>query len=674
MPVYPEYLEVRKEKRDMSVFHGRKKIFRAGSPKKQEIVRGIFTGNTRGFGFVVPEEGSDSTEDIFIPSACVGEALHKDRVEVLVLPDHGGRRREGVIRKVLERGMKEVVGTYHRRKNASFVRCDDLRFSSDILIERAKSAGAQPGDKVVVRIGHYGGKGKLPSGEILEVLGSAKEAGTDILAIARAMDLPMEFSDRVLMQAERIPEEVLPHELYDREDLREWQIVTIDGPDAKDLDDAVSLFLDRDDYMLGVHIADVAHYVKESSAIDREAQKRGTSVYLADRVIPMLPERLSNGICSLNAGEDRLALTVLMRISPEGRVLSHRIFKSVIRVGERMSYPAVRAILEEEPEDLMDRYSDYLPMLWRMHDLSKRLRQLRRQRGAIDFNFPEAKIRLDAGGVPVEVAAESSNCATELIEDFMLTCNETVAEAFYRADIPFLYRVHGEPDPDKIENVLGMMREQGIPVTKLRQKITPKEIQKAQKNLRDHPAEEMLSRLLLRAMQQAHYSPACEGHFGLAAKYYTHFTSPIRRYPDLQIHRIIHEHLSGNLDGRKLQHYASILPDVAEICSRTERRAAEVERETENLKKAQYMQKHIGETYMGVISSVTSWGVYVELPNTVEGLVRAISLRDDYYSFNEEKMALVGRLSGRILRLGDKVRVRVLAADLESRTVEFQLE
>ena len=658
----------------MSGFHGRRKIIRSRTSGKAETLRGVFIGNARGFGFVVPEEGSEIEEDVFIPSSCVGDALHKDKVEILLLPDFGGRRREGVVRKIVERGMREIVGTYHRRKSISYVRCDDLRFSSDILIDRARSAGAQPGDKVVVRIEHYGSKGKLPTGEVLEVLGSEKDAGTDILAIARAMELPMEFSDRVLGQAGRIPGQVLEHELYGREDLRNWQIVTIDGPDAKDLDDAVSLFPDGDDYILGVHIADVSHYVQESSALDREALKRGTSVYLADRVIPMLPEQLSNGICSLNAGEERLTISVLMRFSPEGKLLSSRIFESVIRVGERLSYPVVRAILEEEPEDLMERYSDYLPMLWRMHDLSKRLRQLRRQRGAIDFDFPEAKIYLDAKGIPVDVLAESSNCATELIEEFMLAANETVAETFYKADIPFLYRVHGEPDPDKIEKVLAMMRDQGVPVTKQRQKITPKEIQKALKSLRDHPAEEMLSRLLLRAMQQAHYSAVCEGHFGLASKYYTHFTSPIRRYPDLQIHRIIHEHLSGTLDGRKLQHYASILPDVAESCSRTERTAAEVERETENLKKAQYMLGHIGETFAGVISSVTSWGAYVELPNTVEGLVRAISLRDDYYNFEEEKMALVGRLSGRTLRLGDKVRVRMLSADLESRTIEFQLE
>lgn len=657
----------------MSGFHGRRKII-CSRAMKNETLCGTFVGNARGFGFVVPEEGSEIKEDVFIPSSCVGDALHKDRVEILILPDHGSRRREGVVRKVLERGMKEIVGTYHRRKNLMFVRCDDLRFSSDILIDRARSAGAQPGDKVVVRIENYGGKGQLPRGEVLEVLGSAEEAGTDILSIARAMELPMEFSDRVLGQAERIPETVQPHELYGREDLRDWQIVTIDGPDAKDLDDAVSLFPDGDDYILGVHIADVSHYVLESSALDREALKRGTSVYLADRVIPMLPERLSNGICSLNAGVDRLTLSVVMRFSPEGKMISSRIFESVIRVSERLSYPVVRAVLEEEPEDLMDRYSDYLPMLWRMHDLSKRLRQLRRQRGAIDFDFPEAKIYLDAKGIPTDVIAEHSNCATELIEEFMLAANETVAETFERADIPFLYRVHGEPDPEKIEKVLGMMHDQGVPVTKLRQKITPKEIQKALKSLRGHPAEEMLSRLLLRAMQQARYSPACEGHFGLAAKYYTHFTSPIRRYPDLQIHRIIHEHLSKTLDGRKLQHYASILPDVAEMCSRTERTAAEAERETENLKKAQYMLGHIGETFAGVISSVTSWGAYVELQNTVEGLVRAISLRDDYYSFDEEKMALVGRLSGRTLRLGDKVRVRMQSADLESRTIEFQLE
>ena len=659
----------------MHTFH-RKRITnsRARKGAKTETLQGVFTGNPRGFGFVTPDEGSVLEEDVFIPSSCVGEALHKDRVEIMLLPDQGGRRREGVVRKIIERGLPVIVGTYRRHRSASFVQCDDLRFAKEVIVERSKAAGAQPGDKVVVRIESYGTKGSLPTGEITEILGSEEEAGTDILAIARAMELPMTFSDRVLGQAERIPDHVLPHELFGREDFRGWQMVTIDGPDAKDLDDAVSLYMEGENYVLGVHIADVAHYVPESSALDREALHRGTSVYLADRVIPMLPEKLSNGICSLNAGEDRLALSVLMKIAPDGRIFAHKIVKSVIRVDERMSYPDVRALLEEEPLKLSARYAEHLPMLRQMYELSKRLRQQRRRRGAIDFDFPEAKIRLDANGVPVEVVAERSNCATELIEDFMLACNETVAEAFEKADVPFLYRVHGEPDPEKIERVISMMHAQDAVITKHKQKITPKEIQKALKGLEDHPAEEMLSRLLLRAMQQARYSPVCEGHFGLAAKYYTHFTSPIRRYPDLQIHRIIHDSLEGTLDGRKMQHYADILPDVAESCSRTERMAAEVERETENLKKAEYMLTHVGETFAGVITSVTSWGAYVELPNTVEGLVRAITLRDDYYSFDERKMALVGRLSGRMLRMGDKVRVRMMDADLQSRTIEFQLE
>lgn len=662
----------------MSVFHRRQfhgaRGIRARGGGKGETFVGIFTGNARGFGFVTPEAGSEVAEDVFIPSSCVGDALHRDKVEVLLLQDHGGRRREGVVRKVLERGMSEIVGTYERRRGVSYVRCDDLRFSREVIVERAKSAGAQPGDKVVVRIESYGGKASLPLGEVVEILGSEDEAGTDILSIARAMDLPMVFSERVLGQAERVPKEVLPHELYGREDFRNWQIITIDGPDAKDLDDAVSLFIEDDKYLLGVHIADVAHYVQESSALDREAYKRGTSVYLADRVIPMLPEKLSNGICSLNAGEDRLTLSVLMDISPDGKVVGHRICQSVIRVSERMTYPDVRALLEEAPEELVERYRSLLPMLREMHTLSRMLRERRRQRGAIDFDFPEAEIRLDEDGVPVELTARRSNCATELIEEFMLTCNETVAEEFATAELPFLYRVHGEPDPDKIERIISLMRAQEAEITKRRQRISPKEVQKALKGLRDHPGEQMFGRLLLRAMQQARYSPLCEGHFGLAAKYYTHFTSPIRRYPDLQIHRIIHDRLAGTLDGRKCQHYASILPEVAELCSRTERRAVEVERETESLKKAEYMLAHMGETFVGVISSVTSYGAYVELPNTVEGLVRAISLRDDYYSFDEEKMALVGRLSGRMLRMGDKVRVRMYAADLQARTVEFLLE
>ena len=496
----------------------------------------------------------------------------------------------------------------------------------------------------------------------------------DIQAVVDAYQIPEEFPARVITQAEKCPEEVIPNDYNGRLDLKSWQMVTIDGEDAKDLDDAVSVTKAGDTWTLGVHIADVSNYVQENSALDREALKRGTSVYLPDRVIPMLPKRLSNGICSLNEGQERLALSCIMTINEKGRVIGHQIAETVIRVDRRMTYTAVNAILPE-PEahpELLEEYHELVPMFRQMQELSALIRSCRKERGAIDFEFPESKVILDAEGTPVEIRPYPSNVATRMIEDFMLMANETVAEEYCTREIPFLYRTHDKPDGDRMEATLTLIREQGIKVEKRSHEITPGEVQKILTSIEGTPEEPLISRLLLRSMARAIYTPECSGHFGLAASYYCHFTSPIRRYPDLQIHRIIKDDLRGRLDkGGRIGKYSSILQHVAEQSSAMEQRAAEAEREAVKLKKAEYMLEHVGEEYDGVISGVTGWGFYVELQNTVEGLVHIMTLKDDYYNFDEENYRLVGEQHGRVFRLGEPVRVRVRNAEPANRTIDF---
>lgn len=496
----------------------------------------------------------------------------------------------------------------------------------------------------------------------------------DIQAVVDAYQIPEEFPARVITQAEKCPEEVIPNDYNGRLDLKSWQMVTIDGEDAKDLDDAVSVTKAGDTWTLGVHIADVSNYVQENSALDREALKRGTSVYLPDRVIPMLPKRLSNGICSLNEGQERLALSCIMTINEKGRVIGHQIAETVIRVDRRMTYTAVNTILTE-PEahpELLEEYHELVPMFRQMQELSALIRSCRKERGAIDFEFPESKVILDAEGTPVEICPYPSNVATRMIEDFMLMANETVAEEYCTREIPFLYRTHDKPDGDRMEATLTLIREQGIKVEKRSHEITPGEVQKILTSIEGTPEEPLISRLLLRSMARAIYTPECSGHFGLAASYYCHFTSPIRRYPDLQIHRIIKDDLRGRLDkGGRIGKYSSILQHVAEQSSAMEQRAAEAEREAVKLKKAEYMLEHVGEEYDGVISGVTGWGFYVELQNTVEGLVHIMTLKDDYYNFDEENYRLVGEQHGRVFRLGEPVRVRVRNAEPANRTIDF---
>ena len=658
--------------------YGRKKKDKNKKDKnKKEQPEGIqaegtFIGHPKGFGFV-EIEGQD--EDIFIPESDTGTAMHQDKVRIIIRDDKKeGKRQEGVVVKVLERGMPEIVGTYQLNRDFGFVISDNPKFSKDIFIPRKEAAGIKNGDKVIAVITDYGSGNKNPEGKIKENLGNIRTPGTDILAIVKSFGIPSEFPEKVMKQAQRVPDHVLDADRDGRLDLRHLQTVTIDGADAKDLDDAISLTKEGDIYHLGVHIADVINYVQYNSALDREALKRGTSVYLADRVVPMLPERLSNGICSLNQGEDRLALSCLMDINEKGKVVSHQIAETVINVNERMCYTDVKNILEDTDEEAKKRYDALIPMFFMMKELSGILRNSRHHRGSIDFDFPESKIILNAAGKAIDVKPYEANVATKIIEDFMLMANETVAQEYCTEEIPFVYRTHDNPDPEKVESLLTLLHNQGVKIQKAKEEITPKEIQQIIESIEGLPNEAMISRLVLRSMKQAKYTTECSGHFGLAAKYYCHFTSPIRRYPDLQIHRIIKDNLRGRLmrEGRT-EHYAEILDEVARQSSVCERRADEAERESDKLKKAEYMSYHLGEEFEGIISGVTGWGLYVELPNTVEGLVHVNTLRDDYYVFDQESYELRGEMTKKVYKLGDKVRVRVADADKMLKTVDFEL-
>ena len=658
--------------------YGRKKKDKNKKDKnKKEQPEGIqaegtFIGHPKGFGFV-EIEGQD--EDIFIPESDTGTAMHQDKVRIIIRDEKKeGKRQEGVVVKVLECGMPEIVGTYQLNRDFGFVISDNPKFSKDIFIPRKEAAGIKNGDKVIAVITDYGSGNKNPEGKIKENLGNIRTPGTDILAIVKSFGIPSEFPEKVMKQAQRVPDHVLDADRDGRLDLRHLQTVTIDGEDAKDLDDAISLTKEGDIYHLGVHIADVSNYVQYNSALDREALKRGTSVYLADRVVPMLPERLSNGICSLNQGEDRLALSCLMDINEKGKVVSHQIAETVINVNERMCYTDVKNILEDTDEEAKKRYDALIPMFFMMKELSGILRNSRHHRGSIDFDFPESKIILNAAGKAIDVKPYEANVATKIIEDFMLMANETVAQEYCTEEIPFVYRTHDNPDPEKVESLLTLLHNQGVKIQKAKEEITPKEIQQIIESIEGLPNEAMISRLVLRSMKQAKYTTECSGHFGLAAKYYCHFTSPIRRYPDLQIHRIIKDNLRGRLmrEGRT-EHYAEILDEVARQSSVCERRADEAERESDKLKKAEYMSYHLGEEFEGIISGVTGWGLYVELPNTVEGLVHVNTLRDDYYVFNQESYELCGEMTKKVYKLGDKVRVRVADADKMLKTVDFEL-
>lgn len=655
---------------DALVAEGKVGVSKKGKYGKPEIISmvGIFTGNARGFGFVTIE-GRD--QDVFIPGDKTGGALHGDKVQLVVSPNGNGKRPEGTVIRVVEHANQTIIGFYQKNKNFGFVIPDNQKIGRDIFIAQGKDMGAVTGHKVVVRMTDFGGEHKKPEGVITEIIGHVNDPGTDILSIVKAYGLPEEYPPEVMQQVSRMPDAVTGEDLAGRKDIRDWKTVTIDGEDAKDLDDAITLSREEYGYKLGVHIADVTNYVTEGSALDEEALRRGTSVYLVDRVIPMLPHKLSNGICSLNAGTDRLALSCIMEIDPQGRVLGHEVAETVINVDRRMTYTAVNDIVTNRDPAVMEEYEGFVELFDLMKELADILREKRRQRGSIDFDFPESKIILDEKGKPVDIRPYERNAATKIIEDFMLMANETIAEDYFWQELPFVYRTHDNPDPEKMKRLGTFINNFGYTIKTQQGEVHPKEIQKLLDKIEGGEEEALISRLTLRSMKQAKYMPVCAGHFGLAAKYYTHFTSPIRRYPDLQIHRIIKENLRGGLTEKRLAHYDKILSGVTIQCSQTERRAEEAERETIKLKKCEYMSKRIGEVFEGVISGVTAWGFYVELPNTVEGLVRVNELQDDYYIFDEQHLELRGETGGKTYKLGQKIAVKATGTDRLSKTIDF---
>ena len=655
---------------DLLVAEGKAGVSKKGKYGKPEMfsIQGIFSGHPRGFGFVTAE---GREQDVFIPEDKTGGALHGDKVQIVVERELSGKRAEGAVIRILEHANPTIIGYYQKNKNFGFVIPDNQKISLDIFIPQGKDMGAVTGHKVVAAITDFGGLRRKPEGEIVEIIGHVNDPGTDILSIVRAYGLPEEFPDEVMEEVSYIPDEVEEADKKGRLDLRDVQMVTIDGEDAKDLDDAVSLSKEDGIYHLGVHIADVSHYVREGSPLDQEALRRGTSVYLVDRVIPMLPHKLSNGICSLNEGCDRLALSCLMEIDEKGAILGHRIAETLIRVDKRMSYTSVNKIVSEGDEEERKAYEELVPMFELMKELSGILREKRSRRGAIDFEFPESKIILDDRGKPLEIKPYERNTATKIIEDFMLAANETVAEDFFWQQLPFLYRTHDNPDPEKMKQLSTFIHNFGLFIRTSQGEIHPKEIQKLLEKTEGTPQEALISRLALRSMKQAKYTTECTGHFGLAAKYYTHFTSPIRRYPDLQIHRIIKENLRSGMGEKRIAHYDRILPEVAVKTSALERRADEAERETDKLKKCEYMSRYIGETFDGVISGVTNWGLYVELPNTVEGMIRMNALNDDYYIFDEQHYELVGEMTKKTYKLGQQIKIEVLSTDRLLKTIDF---
>ncbi|ACD52128.1 ribonuclease R [Clostridium botulinum] len=636
------------------------------------LITGRLQAHPKGFGFLIPDAEGES--DVFIPGSCMNGAINGDKIQVEITRENSNtKKREGEVYKILERNTTKIVGIYEDNKNFGFVVSEDTRITQDIFISKKDRNGAENGDVVIVEITKWPDRKRSPEGLIKEVLGKKGDKGIDILTIIRKFGLPEEFSKKVLKFAEQIPETIKPEEYKRRVDLRNLRMVTIDGEDAKDLDDAVSIEkLDDGNFKLGVHIADVTHYVRENNILDKEALKRATSVYLIDRVIPMLPKQLSNGICSLNPKVDRLALSCFMVINNKGTVVDHEIMESVIKTSERMTYTDVTKILRDNDEELIKKY-DYLCDDFKlMEELCLILRNKRMKRGAIDFDFEESKIILDEMGKPIDIKPYEREIANKIIEEFMLVCNETVAEHMFWSKLPFVYRVHETPDEEKLVKFKEFIYNLGYKIN-WSEDVNPKTLQSILEQVKGKKEETIVSTLLLRSMMQARYAPECVGHFGLAAQYYCHFTSPIRRYPDLQIHRIIKEHLNGEIDDARFKKLVPIVDVASKQSSEKERVAQEAEREVDDLKKAEYMLDKIGEEFDGMISSVTSFGMFVELPNTIEGLVHVTELDDDYYIFDEAHLALIGEKTKNMHKLGDEVKVKCVKVDIDNREIYFKL-
>jgi len=644
-----------------------------GVPEKMNLAVGKLMGHANGYGFVVQD--IPGLPDIFISSDNINGAMHNDRVVARILGRNwSGPKQEGEIIRILERANTDIVGTFERGKKYSFVTPDEKRIGFDVFVPKGQDKGAVTGDKVVIEVTRWPERRRNPEGKVVRIIGHKDEPGTDIESIIWKYGLPQEFPKQVINEVKKAPMQVIPEQTRGRRDLRDLLMVTIDGEDAKDLDDAVSLeILPNDNFRLGVHIADVGSYVPCGSALDREAYKRGTSVYLVDRVVPMLPPELSNGICSLNPRVDRLTLSVFMEIDNRGQVINHEIFESVININERMTYTNVKKILVDKDPGLLERY-DYLVDTFRnMEKLCLILKGRRIQRGAIDFEFPEVKVKLGDNGQPVDIFKYDRSIADRIIEEFMLVTNETVAQHFYEARIPFVYRVHETPNVDRISDLNRFLFTFGLSIKGFNN-IHPGAFQEVLKKVEGRPEERVISTVMLKTMKLARYSEENLGHFGLAAKFYSHFTSPIRRYPDLVIHRIIKETLAkGKLPGKRMDKLAEFTAEASLQSSERERIATEAERESVDLKKVEFMKDKVGEEYQAVVSSVTSFGMFVELENLVEGLVHVTTMMDDFYEYDETKLSLTGLHTGKIYRIGDTVRVRLENVNLDERQLDFEL-
>ncbi len=647
---------------------------RYGLPKRMNLIVGRIQGNAKGFAFLIPDD--DNQKDVYIKGDDLNGATHNDRVIVRLYKSIDiNKKLEGEVIRVLVRANETVVGTFERSSNFAFVLPDDSRISQDFFINKNDFGGAKDGDKVVVKVTLWPEKRRNPEGKIIEVIGKKGEPGVDIVSIVRKYQLPEDFPPEVLAKAENTPLKISPEEATGRRDLRSLPLVTIDGEDAKDLDDAVSLeILENGHYRLGVHIADVAHYVKEDSILDVEALKRATSVYLVDRVIPMLPPRLSNGICSLNVGEDRLALSCVMDINENGEVENHEIFESIIRVQERMTYKDVTRLLLGDDEQLAAKYSNYLGTFKKMGELALLLKNKRLARGTVDFNFPESKVILDEQGKAIDIAWQERSLSDQIIEEFMISTNETVAEHYHWLEIPFLYRVHEEPDIDDVEELNNFLGIFGLYVKTSKGKVHSKAYQTVLENVIGKPEERAISTVMLRSMKHARYAVEALGHFGLASKYYSHFTAPIRRYSDLAIHRIIKESLKEGvkLDQNRLDDLKVRMDEYAKQSSLQERIAEDAERESVDLKKVEYMKQFEGQNFSGIISGVTSFGLFVELDNSVEGLVHVSSMTDDYYIYVEKNLSLIGEHTKKIYQLGQKVKVQIAKVSVDDRRIDME--
>lgn len=651
----------------------RSRANRYGVPERMNHLKGRFIGHAKGFGFVAPME--EKMDDIFIPPNATNGAFDGDTVLVQVSEHSHGDRREGEVTKIVERQKRSVVGTFYGSEEYSYVVPDDKKIPINIFIAEGQTLGAMEGHKVVVEMTNYPTEISGATGYVTKVLGHKNDPGVDILSIVYKHGIPTEFPEEVMEQANAIPDHVLPEQMEGRMDCRQDLTITIDGADAKDLDDAISVERMEDGtFILTVHISDVSYYVTDGSPMQEEAYERGTSVYLIDRVIPMLPHRLSNGICSLNPGVDRLTMSCRMHIDESGKVLDHEIFESVINSKERMTYDDVYHIIDHHDAELMEKYEHVVPMLFDMAKLAKILRTQRFGRGAIDFDFKESKVIVDEAGWPTEIEMIERTVSERLIEEFMLAANETVAEHFHWMQLPFLYRIHENPKEEKLQRFFEFITHFGISVKGVGNTVHPRALQEIIDAIAGLPEETVISTMLLRSMQQAKYSDQSLGHFGLSTQFYTHFTAPIRRYPDLIVHRLIRTYLlKGETDKKTTEYWTKELPEIATHTSSCERRAVDAERDVEALKKAQFMVDKVGENFEGVISSVTNFGLFIELDNTVEGLVHVRDMRDDYYNFDNRTMMMIGERTAKQYRIGDKVEVKVTNVVPEEGTIDFVL-